>query len=58
MFDELLCRAKVLKKVDKGHLISFIDFGNEEIVNDNAIFELSEELQKVLILQLILFKFS
>lgn len=49
IFEDVFCRAKVLKKVDKGYLISFIDFGNDEIVNDDAIFELPEELQKVII---------
>lgn len=43
-------RAKILKKVDNNHFyISFIDFGNEETVNSDDIFELPEELKKVII---------
>jgi hypothetical protein len=49
MFDGVLFRAKILKKEDK-HLfrISFIDYGNEEIVLDDEIFELPDELKKVI----------
>lgn len=50
MFEDEMYRAKILKKVDKNHFyISFIDFGNEETVNANDIFELPEELKKVII---------
>jgi len=48
MFKEVMFRAKILKKVDEHHYhISFIDFGNEEIVHINNIYELSNELKKV-----------
>jgi len=50
MFDGVMCRAKILKKVDNNRFyISFIDFGNEEIVNADDIFELPGELKKVII---------
>lgn len=47
MFEDIMYRARVLKKVDQDYLISFIDFGNEEIVQDDAIFELPNELKNV-----------
>ncbi|KAL4141977.1 hypothetical protein QTP88_004511 [Uroleucon formosanum] len=48
MFEDAMYRAKILKKVDKNHFhISFIDFGNEETVNADDIFELPEELKKI-----------
>lgn len=41
-------RAKILKKLDQDlYSISFIDFGNEEIVPSNEIYELSDELKEV-----------
>lgn len=50
MFDGLMSRAKILKKVDNNHFyISFIDFGNNETVDADEIFELPEELKKVVI---------
>jgi len=49
MFENAMYRAKILKKVDNNHFyISFIDFGNEETVNADDIYELPEELIKVL----------
>ncbi|XP_029347622.1 uncharacterized protein LOC100166817 isoform X3 [Acyrthosiphon pisum] len=48
IFENTMYRAKILKKVDKNHFyISFIDFGNEETVNTDDIFELPEELKKI-----------
>lgn len=48
IFEGAMYRAKILKKVDKNNFyISFIDYGNEETVNADDIFELSEELKKV-----------
>lgn len=56
MFEDAMYRAKILKKVDKNHFhISFIDFGNEETVNADDIFELPEELKKVIIFYNMLF---
>lgn len=41
-------RAKILKIEDEKHyLLSFIDYGNEEVVHVDGIFELPDELKKV-----------
>lgn len=48
MFLNVMYRAKVIKKVDQNHFyISFIDFGNDEIVHADEIFELPEELKQI-----------
>jgi len=41
-------RAKIIEKIDQNvcHIL-FIDFGNEEIVHINDIYELSDELKEV-----------
>lgn len=47
-YDGMMSRALILDKKDQDHFfVSFIDFGNEETVHINQIFELSEELKKV-----------
>lgn len=49
IFENAMYRAKILKKVDNNQFyIYFIDFGNEETVYADDIFELPEELKKVL----------
>jgi len=41
-------RAKIVEKIDQNFChILFIDFGNEEIVHINDIYELSDELKVV-----------
>ncbi|KAE9524914.1 hypothetical protein AGLY_014964 [Aphis glycines] len=46
--DNMTYRAKVLKKVDyNSFYISFIDFGNEETVHVDDIFDLPEDLKKI-----------
>ncbi|XP_026818102.1 uncharacterized protein LOC113557019 isoform X2 [Rhopalosiphum maidis] len=48
IFLDNMYRAKILKKVDHNRFyISFIDFGNDEIVHADEIFELPEELKKI-----------
>lgn len=48
MFENIMFRAKILKKEGKGsYLISFIDYGNEVIVFDDEIYELADDLKKV-----------
>lgn len=50
IFLDNMYRAKILKKVDHNRFyISFIDFGNDETVYADEIFELPEELKKVII---------
>lgn len=47
-YDDVMSRALILNQKNQDHYcISFIDFGNEENVHVNQIFELSEELKKV-----------
>jgi len=51
MFEGGMYRAEILKKADENHIyISFIDFGNDTTVNADEIYELPEELKKVVIL--------
>lgn len=51
MFEGGMYRAEILKQIDENHFyISFIDFGNDETVNADEIYELPEELKKVVIL--------
>lgn len=48
--DNMTYRAKILKKVDNNSFyISFIDFGNEETVHVDDIFDLPEDLKKVVL---------
>lgn len=48
LFEGYMYRAKILNQVDQNHYcISFIDFGNNEIVHVDTIFELSDNLKKV-----------
>lgn len=48
IFEGYMYRAKVVNQVDQNHYcISFIDFGNKEIVHVDTIFELSADLKKV-----------
>lgn len=48
--DNMMYRAKVLKKVDNNSFyISFIDFGNEETVHIDDIFDLPEDLKTVVL---------
>lgn len=44
-FEELLFRAEILSIENEGSIqVSYIDFGNTEIVQPSDIFELSNEL--------------
>ncbi|XP_022168298.1 uncharacterized protein LOC111032328 isoform X2 [Myzus persicae] len=48
MFEGGMYRAEILKQIDENHFyISFIDFGNDETVNADEIYELPEELKKI-----------
>lgn len=56
MFEDQMYRAKINKKIDQNRfIIFFIDFGNDEIVDADEIFELPEDLKQVFLFQLILF---
>lgn len=44
-FDQL-CRARVTNIENDNFYVSYIDFGNEEIIPLSNIFELSDELKK------------
>lgn len=48
LFEEIMHRAKVLKKKDQCHYyIVFIDFGHEMTAHIDDIFELPDEFKKV-----------
>lgn len=48
MYENVKSRAKILKKInEKQYYVSFLDFGNEEVVSVDHIFELPDDLKEV-----------
>lgn len=43
----MYCRAQIKDKINNEYKVFYIDYGNEELVCDEDIFELPKELEKV-----------